>query len=150
MSEMEALVLVWLIISTAVVFILRGPLGKALARRLEGKHAQSAETTELLEELHQQVADNEALQGRVAELEEEPFDPHVVTDLEVPRCITHAEQDLVPFVRDDPALVDLEPRRRVSGPAVGQVAQLALVPEVGATICRRGSPAGPRSTAATP
>ena len=70
MSEMEALVLVWLIISTAVVFILRGPLGKALARRLEGKHAQSAETAELLEELHQQVADNEVLQGRVAELEE--------------------------------------------------------------------------------
>ena len=70
MSDTEALVLVWLIISAAVVFILRGPLGKALARRLEGKQGDSGETTELLEELHQQAAENEGLAGRVAELEE--------------------------------------------------------------------------------
>ena len=70
MSEMEAIVVVWLIVSACVVFILRGPLGKALARRLEGKPVNSAETTELLEELHQQAAENEVIAGRVAELEE--------------------------------------------------------------------------------
>jgi uncharacterized protein YlxW (UPF0749 family) len=69
-SETEAIVLVWLIVSAAVVFILRGPLGKALARRLEGKQVASAETTELLDELHQQAGENEVLAGRVAELEE--------------------------------------------------------------------------------
>ena len=67
---MEAVVVVWLIVSAAVVFILRGPLGRALGRRLEGKQVDSAETTELLEELHQQAAENEVLSGRVAELEE--------------------------------------------------------------------------------
>jgi uncharacterized protein YlxW (UPF0749 family) len=70
MSGSEALVLTWLIIATSVVLILRGPLGKALARRLEGKQGNAAETTELLDELHQQAAENEVLQGRVAELEE--------------------------------------------------------------------------------
>jgi hypothetical protein len=67
---MEALVVVWLIVSASVVFILRGPLGKALARRLEGKQVDSAETKEVLEELHQQAAETEVIAGRVAELEE--------------------------------------------------------------------------------
>jgi hypothetical protein len=70
MGGSEALVLTWLIIATSVVLILRGPLGKALARRLEGKQVDSAETTEVLEELHQQAAENEVIAGRVAELEE--------------------------------------------------------------------------------
>lgn len=64
MEGYEAVVLVWLIIATSLVIILRGPLGKAIARRLEGRQAEAEE------ELHHQALENEVLAGRVAELEE--------------------------------------------------------------------------------
>ncbi len=70
MSGSEALVAVWLIIATSLVIILRGPLGKAIARRLEGRQAGHEDAPAVYEELRHQAMDNEALAGRVAELEE--------------------------------------------------------------------------------
>ncbi|MEZ4412138.1 MAG: hypothetical protein R2910_04045 [Gemmatimonadales bacterium] len=53
-----ALVGIVFFISAAAVFVLRGPLGKALARRIEGTSGQT-------------LPDVEQLQGRVAELEQQ-------------------------------------------------------------------------------
>ena len=54
-----------------LVAIMRGPIGQALARRLEGK--RSADPDRLLAEiadLKARVADSEQLHSRIAELEE--------------------------------------------------------------------------------
>jgi hypothetical protein len=50
-----------------LVAILRGPLGRALARRIEGAGAQSREE---LEELQARVAELEAREAELAELRE--------------------------------------------------------------------------------
>lgn len=50
--------------------VLRGPLGKALARRLEGPPALRDASAQNLDDLHARVADLEAQAGRMHELEE--------------------------------------------------------------------------------
>ncbi len=59
-----------LVLSAAMVLILLGPVGKALARRLEGPSAGLDRIREELEELRAHAVDSEALAARVAELEE--------------------------------------------------------------------------------
>jgi hypothetical protein len=54
--------------ATGSVLILRGPLGRALARRIEGTSVDA--DARRVEELEQRVAQLEAEHGRVAELEE--------------------------------------------------------------------------------
>lgn len=52
------------------VIVLRGPLGKALARRLEGPAALPDTSVQQLEELQVRMADLEVQVGRMHELEE--------------------------------------------------------------------------------
>ncbi|HXG43588.1 MAG TPA: hypothetical protein VNJ71_02405 [Gemmatimonadales bacterium] len=54
-------------VMAGAVLILRGPVGKALARRLEGGSGSSEARTQALEE---RVARLEAMQDRLVELEE--------------------------------------------------------------------------------
>lgn len=56
-------------VSVAAVLILRGPLGRALARRLEGQSGEAALRDEV-ELLHQRVAELEQAQARLGDLEE--------------------------------------------------------------------------------
>jgi len=66
-----ALVGIIFFISTAAVIVLRGPLGKALARRIEGASGQvDTQVFPLVEELQGRVADLEERVGRMHELEE--------------------------------------------------------------------------------
>ena len=52
------------------VIVLRGPLGKALARRLEGPPALPDTSAQQLADLHVRMADLESQVGRLHELEE--------------------------------------------------------------------------------
>ena len=52
------------------VIVLRGPLGKALARRLEGPPALPDTSAQQLDDLHVRMADLESQVGRLHELEE--------------------------------------------------------------------------------
>ena len=58
------------IIALALVLILRGPLGKALARRLEGSARRSEETDAGTAGIADRVAELEQRDARLAELEE--------------------------------------------------------------------------------
>jgi hypothetical protein len=58
---------IWLAVSVAGAFVLRGPLGKALAARISGELPESTGPVELPEELY---AELDELRTRVAELEE--------------------------------------------------------------------------------
>ena len=64
-----ALVGVIFFICVAAVVILRGPIGKALARRLEGG-AGDPRAGERVRELDERIARLEELQGRLLEMEE--------------------------------------------------------------------------------
>jgi cell division protein FtsB len=57
-------------ISVALVFILRGPLGKALARRIEGPTASAAIASAEMDELRNRMEEMEQQVARVHELEE--------------------------------------------------------------------------------
>ncbi len=59
-----------MIVSAAAVLILRGPLGKAIARRLEGTAGPEQLTGAGLAGIAERVADLEQRDARVAELEE--------------------------------------------------------------------------------
>lgn len=59
-----------LFLSVAAVLILRGPLGKALARRIEGNAAPDAALSERVRELEQRLLEVEHDRQRVQELEE--------------------------------------------------------------------------------
>jgi hypothetical protein len=59
-----------LILGAGVVLILRGPVGRALARRIEGQSGMAAELAGKVEELESRLADLEQERVRVAELEE--------------------------------------------------------------------------------
>jgi len=59
-----------LTISVAVVLILRGPLGKAWARRIEGSGAVGAMAPAELEDLRSRLEEVEQQVSRVHELEE--------------------------------------------------------------------------------
>lgn len=54
----------------SMVLIFRGAIGKAIARRIEGKGAPDAVLTERIEELEHRLAEVEQDRLRVAELEE--------------------------------------------------------------------------------
>jgi len=64
------LVIMTFVVSGAAVLVLRGPLGKALARRLEGRSGLDDGLREELEELRARTAEAEVLAARLAELEE--------------------------------------------------------------------------------
>jgi len=57
-------------VSTAAVLIFRGPIGRAFARRLEGKLAPDPALVQRLEELELRRADVEHDRARVDDLEE--------------------------------------------------------------------------------
>jgi hypothetical protein len=59
-----------LFLSVGAVIVLRGPLGKALARRIEGKAAVDPALTERIEELEHRLAELDQERVRIAELEE--------------------------------------------------------------------------------
>jgi hypothetical protein len=59
-----------LILGAGVVLILRGPVGRALARRIEGQSGMAAELAGKVEELESRIAELELDRGRTAELEE--------------------------------------------------------------------------------
>ena len=57
-------------ISIALVLILRGPLGRALGRRLEGNSGPDADLQHRVEELETRLLAAEQVEGRLAEVEE--------------------------------------------------------------------------------
>jgi hypothetical protein len=59
-----------LILGAGVVLILRGPVGRALARRIEGQSGAAAELGARVEELETRLADLEQERLRVTDLEE--------------------------------------------------------------------------------
>jgi len=59
-----------LVLGAGAVLILRGPVGRALARRLEGTSGAAAELAARVEELESRVAELEQDRTRTAELEE--------------------------------------------------------------------------------
>jgi len=59
-----------LIFAAAAVLVLRGPLGKALARRLEGRAVSDEEVSAGMAGIAERVAELEQRDARVAELEE--------------------------------------------------------------------------------
>ncbi len=63
-------VMVIVAISIAAILILRGPVGKAIARRLEGGTARDAGLEHRLEELEARLLAAEQGQSRLEELEE--------------------------------------------------------------------------------
>ena len=54
----------------SLVLILRGPVGRALARRIEGRTGEPGELTARVNELEQRLADLDHDRARMAELEE--------------------------------------------------------------------------------
>jgi hypothetical protein len=64
------LVTIVLTAAVAVTVILRGPLGRALARRIEGSAPRSDGASDRIEQLEQRVAELEGAQLRISELEE--------------------------------------------------------------------------------
>jgi hypothetical protein len=54
----------------SMVMIFRGAIGKAIARRIEGKGAADPALAERIEELEHRLSDMEQVRLRVAELEE--------------------------------------------------------------------------------
>jgi hypothetical protein len=67
MGPEEAVAVVAVAIAASIVFILRGPLGKALADRISGKAAHDPETAGQVEALH---ADIEEVKHRLSETED--------------------------------------------------------------------------------
>lgn len=64
------LVVTLLIVSIAAVLILRGPLGRALARRLEGTASQGESPSAGIAGIAERVTELEQREARLAELEE--------------------------------------------------------------------------------
>ena len=54
----------------AAVTVVFWPIARAIARRLEGKHTSEPALRQEVDELHHRLADMDALQTRVGELEE--------------------------------------------------------------------------------
>jgi hypothetical protein len=59
-----------LFLTVGAVLIFRGPLGKALARRIDGTAGQGGELTQQVADLEHRLAELEQDRARVAELEE--------------------------------------------------------------------------------
>ena len=67
-APMMMMIVLCLTIGTAI--ILRGPLGKALARRLEGKAGADPALLERIEELEHRLGEMDRERARIGELEE--------------------------------------------------------------------------------
>ena len=65
-----AMVVSLLIVSTAAVLIFRGPLGRAISRRIEGAPAADSALAARVAELEHRLGEMEQEHSRVAELEE--------------------------------------------------------------------------------
>lgn len=77
-----AVVAVIFFLSVVAIFILRGPLGRALARRIEGV---AGAVDERVGQLEHRVAELEQAQTRMAELEERvDFAERMLTRTEIP------------------------------------------------------------------
>lgn len=59
-----------MIVAVSVVLVLRGPLGRALARRIEGSRAADHDASQRLEEVEARLQSLELTQERMLELEE--------------------------------------------------------------------------------
>lgn len=71
MGPGEALALVTLVLTIGGTIVLRGPLGKALADRIAGRHpARRAEDADLAGQLDRTATEVDDLRHRLAELEE--------------------------------------------------------------------------------
>ena len=57
-------------ISVAAILILRGPIGRALGKRLEGTSAPDSDLVQRVEELETRLLVVEQVEGRLAEVEE--------------------------------------------------------------------------------
>jgi Tfp pilus assembly protein PilO len=68
-ADSPAIVMIVLMVMTAATIVL-WPIVRALARRLEGRGTVDAALRAEVEQLHHRLADVDALQGRIAELEE--------------------------------------------------------------------------------
>lgn len=64
------IIMMTLIAGVGLVLILRGPVGRALARRLEGSSGAAPELLARVDELEARVAELEQDRARTAELEE--------------------------------------------------------------------------------
>ena len=63
-------VMLVLSVSIAVVFILRGPVGKALGRKIEGSGAGDPELEKRVDDLETRLLAAEQVENRLAEVEE--------------------------------------------------------------------------------
>jgi len=68
-ADSPAIVMIVLMVMTAATIVL-WPIVRALARRLEGRGSGDPALRAELEQLHHRLGDVDALQGRIAELEE--------------------------------------------------------------------------------
>jgi len=68
-AEPGAIVMIVLMVMTAATIVL-WPIVRALARRLEGRGTVDAALRAEVEQLHHRLGDVDALQGRIAELED--------------------------------------------------------------------------------
>lgn len=68
-AEPGAIVMIVLMVMTAATIVL-WPIVRALARRLEGRGTVDAALRAEVEQLHHRMGDVDAMQGRIAELEE--------------------------------------------------------------------------------
>ena len=59
-----------LVVATSIVLVLRGPLGRALARRIEGSRSPDQHLVQRLEEAEARLQTLELTQERMLELEE--------------------------------------------------------------------------------
>ena len=59
-----------LVVAVSVILVLRGPLGRALARRIEGSRAADHDAAQRLEEVEARLQSLELTQERMLELEE--------------------------------------------------------------------------------
>jgi hypothetical protein len=64
------LIMMTLIVGAGLVLILRGPVGRALARRLEGSSGNARELSARVDELEARLAELEQERVRTTELEE--------------------------------------------------------------------------------
>jgi uncharacterized coiled-coil protein SlyX len=85
-----AVVAIIFFLSIAATFILRGPLGRALARRIEGT---AASVDDRVLHLEQRVAELEHAQARIPELEERvDFAERMLTRAEIPHRLPAEEE----------------------------------------------------------
>jgi hypothetical protein len=77
-----------LVVATSIVLVLRGPLGRALARRIEGSRATDTESVRRLDEVEARLQTVELTQERMLELEERlDFAERLLARRDVPEAL---------------------------------------------------------------